>query len=302
MPVAGVSKKIKDALVGLLKGTGDVVASTIEVTRDTTGRTLRGVRSKRKEASLVAGQAIVGAIHAGSEASIELSSVAKGAVIGTIQGVGDVTKITTALLSDAAGAVVRGTSEVGGDVATAARKAVEGAIEGGRQAGLKAEDAASAAATGAVEAARELGEAVGSAVVKAVSGTISGVRVVLEAPFKRPIVLVIDSNRSDLELLTQYLGREGYDTRSAASLEELDHAMKASEETALAVVDLSGFDHGIWERCEQLRAAKIPFIVMSPRRSPTVQQESMRHGARCVLVKPLGAKELVEHIRSLIGE
>jgi CheY-like chemotaxis protein len=300
MPGKKVSKKVRDALVVLVKGTGDVVASAMDVTRDTTAHTLRGISGKRAEASRAASEAIAGAIRAGSEAGMELGSVAKGAVIGAIQGVDGVTKVTTAVLHDAVRAAVTGSTEAGEDAATVARKAVEGAIEAGIQAGLKADDAASAAAAGAVEAAEGISEAAAAAVTRAVSGTISGVRVVLKAPFRRPLILAVDSNRRDLELLTQALEREGYQTRSATSLEELDQAIKEAKKISLALIDLASFDHSIWERCEELRKAKIPFLVISSQRSPLVQQESMRHGASGVLTKPLGFKEIVEYVRALL--
>ena len=118
----------------------------------------------------------------------------------------------------------------------------------------------------------------------------------------KPLILAVDSNPSNLKLMTQYLGREGYETRSAASVAELDQVIKGEERISLALIDLSGFDHSIWERCEQLRKAKVPFLVISPQRSPTVQQDSMRHGARGVLIKPVGVKELVGYIRALLGE
>ena len=124
----------------------------------------------------------------------------------------------------------------------------------------------------------------------------------LKAPFRRPVILAVDSNRRDLESLTQALEREGYQTRSATSLEELDQAIKEAKKFSLALIDLASFDHSIWERCDELRKAKIPFLVISSQRSPLVQQESMRHGASGVLTKPLGVKEIVEYVRALLVE
>jgi DNA-binding response OmpR family regulator len=115
-------------------------------------------------------------------------------------------------------------------------------------------------------------------------------------------ILSVGSNRANLELLSQQLVKEGYDTASAASLEELDSFIQEKKDTALALIDLSGFDERIWERCEALRKAKIPFIVISPQRSPLIQKDSMKHGASGLLVKPLGIKELLEYIRTLLGE
>ena len=52
----------------------------------------------------------------------------------------------------------------------------------------------------------------------------------------------------------------------------------------------------IWEHLEQLSKANIHFLVISLERSPTAKQDSMKHDARGVLLKPLGVKDLVERI------
>ncbi|MFC1972345.1 response regulator [Chloroflexota bacterium] len=118
----------------------------------------------------------------------------------------------------------------------------------------------------------------------------------LTALAKKPVILIADSNRADLGVLSQQLVKEGYDTLDAASLEELDERIRVSKKIALGLIDLSGFDERIWERCEVLRKARIPYIVISPQRSPLIQRDSMKHGANGLLVKPLGIRELLEHI------
>ena len=114
-------------------------------------------------------------------------------------------------------------------------------------------------------------------------------------------ILCVGSNRANLELLSQQLVKEGYETVSAGSLEELDNSIQEKKDFAVALIDLSGFDQHIWERCKALREAKIPFIVISPQRSPICQTDSMKHGASCLLVKP-DIKELMEYIHTLLGE
>jgi CheY-like chemotaxis protein len=301
MPTDKVRKRIGDTFVGLVRGAEGLVESTVKLTRDTTVRALRGATGKKTEVSRVTRSAIDDAIQTYSERDVDFSSVVKGTVIGVIQGLNQVTKVTPAVVREAVKAAVKGTSEQGGDAAVAARKAVEGAIEAGVQAGMRPEDAASAGATGAVEAAKEISKSVADAVTKAVSGTISGVKVLLEAPSERPIILVVDSNRSNLELLSKNIDREGYHTRSAASLAELDRVIQGDKKIALVIIDLSGFDESIWERCERLQKGKVPFMVISPQRSPIVQQQSIRCGAKGMLIGPIGVNELVEHIRSLLG-
>jgi DNA-binding response OmpR family regulator len=118
---------------------------------------------------------------------------------------------------------------------------------------------------------------------------------------KKNIILVVGSNRPELELLSQQIVKEGCGALVAAGLDELDSAIAKGGFT-LALIDLSGFDRGIWQRCQALHKAKIPFIIISPQRSPLVQKESMKHGASGLLIKPLGIKELIEYIHTLLGE
>jgi DNA-binding response OmpR family regulator len=116
------------------------------------------------------------------------------------------------------------------------------------------------------------------------------------------IILAVDRNHRNLELLGQFLGRAGYQTRTAATLEEFDELLAAGNDIGLALVDIAGFDRNIWERCEGLRHHKIPFLVLSPKHSVAIQQASLTHGARGVLIKPLIVRELLGLIRSLMEE
>jgi DNA-binding response OmpR family regulator len=116
------------------------------------------------------------------------------------------------------------------------------------------------------------------------------------------MILAVDHNHRNLELLSQFLVREGYQTRPAATLEEFDQALAEANGIGLALVDIAGFDRAIWERCEELRHHKIPFLVLSPRQSAAIQQASLTHGARGVLIKPLVVRELLGLIRSLLEE
>ena len=118
----------------------------------------------------------------------------------------------------------------------------------------------------------------------------------------KSVILVVDSNRTNMELLSQQLIKEGYETLNAASLEELDNYIQKEKDISLALIDLYGFDQNIWERCKALNESKIPFIIISPQRSPLVQKDSMLHGASGLLVKPLGSTELMEYVHTLLGE
>jgi len=118
----------------------------------------------------------------------------------------------------------------------------------------------------------------------------------------KPIILNVSSNRRNLELLAQLLEREGYQAHSVESLEALDQLLSGAEKVSLALVDLTDFDKSIWDRCERLRNAKIPFLVISPQQSANVQRQTLAQGARGMLVKPLVMKEFLQLIRGLVAE
>lgn len=114
------------------------------------------------------------------------------------------------------------------------------------------------------------------------------------------LILTVDSNRRNLELLNQFLAKEGYQTISASSLAELDNVLKELPQINLVLLDITGFNRSIWERCEQLQDRQIPFLVISPRQSAAIQQESLAHGARSMLVKPLVIKQFLGLIKSFL--
>jgi CheY-like chemotaxis protein len=301
MPESAFGSRATAKLVTALKSTGDVASKTVELTRGATARTLRGVGGGAATSRVVS-QAVLSAVRAGSKAGVEIGAVVQGAVTGAIQGVEDVTKITPGLLRDTTRSVVAGVKEAGGDVVEAATKSVEAAIEAGKAAGMSAEEAASASAAGAVSAAAEISEALGNAVAKALSRTIEGVRLVVEAPSRKPTILVASGNLQNLESLSRQLRKEGYRVQPVSTSTQMDDAIEPDEQRPrLAIVDLSDFGEAIWDNCEHLRRARIPFIIISPRRSADVQRESICHGAAGVLTKPIGTKEIVDHIRGVIG-
>ena len=118
----------------------------------------------------------------------------------------------------------------------------------------------------------------------------------------KPVILTLGNNRTNLELISQQLDKEGYKTLRASSLEEFDEVIQSKPNISLSLIDLSGFDQRIWQRCERLRIGKIPFIIVAPQRSPSIQRDSMKHGAGALLIKPVGIKDLIEFVHTLLGD
>ena len=115
-------------------------------------------------------------------------------------------------------------------------------------------------------------------------------------------VLLVNHLPRNLQLLAEYLGKEGFTTIGASNYEEFDEALQQQAPIDGALVDIAGFDTQIWTRCEALRTAKIPFLVVSPQQSAAIQQAGIAHGARSVMVKPLVVKELIGVIKSILTE
>lgn len=299
------SRNIRKNLLKLLKGAADVAESTIEFTRSATRRYMLSQQAKRSETLRAINEAvedtITGAIKGGSDAKTDLASVAKAAIIGTIEGASSVTKVSESVIRNAARAAMRGSKNLDADPAEVARKSVEGAIEVSRKVGLDTQQAARAAAAGVVEAAQEVSDTLGNRVAKAITGTISGVKISAGALSVKPIILIVDNNRSQAEILSQSLITEGYETRIAGDMIDADAVLGKEAGIRLILMDISGFDRTIWDHCDKLRSKGIPFVVIAPQRSLFVQQESLKCGARGVLVKPVSAKEMTDHIKAVLA-
>jgi len=116
------------------------------------------------------------------------------------------------------------------------------------------------------------------------------------------IILAVDRNQRNLELLAQFLNKEGYQVMTASSFEEVARAIDLPDRIGIALVDISGFDRRIWDCCEQLRSHPIPFLILSPKQSAVIQQESLYRGACSILIKPLAVRQLLSLVHSLLGE
>ncbi|MBD3882022.1 response regulator transcription factor [Phormidium tenue FACHB-886] len=100
--------------------------------------------------------------------------------------------------------------------------------------------------------------------------------------------------------MTEFLQSKGYSVFAVIRLEEVDQALNGSFTIKLALVDISGFDAGIWAFCQRLRQQEIPFLVISPSQQAAIQRASLMRGALGLLVKPLVMRDLLQLVRSLV--
>ena len=119
---------------------------------------------------------------------------------------------------------------------------------------------------------------------------------------KEQYILVVDSNHGDLQQLKTQLTGEGFLTTGASSPEEVDDAMNRQLNIKLVLLDITGFDNSIWERCAHICNARIPCIVLTPQRSPAIQRKSMKYNVSGLLIKPVAFSELIEHMHVALGD
>jgi len=117
---------------------------------------------------------------------------------------------------------------------------------------------------------------------------------------KQQLLLVVGWHQRNVELLAQFLNKEGYRTLQVMDLEAIDQALASQPDLGLVLIDIAGGDEGIWKYCDKLRVRKIPFLIFAPKQSASMEQESVSRGARAVLVKPLVMKKLISIIQSLL--
>ena len=115
-----------------------------------------------------------------------------------------------------------------------------------------------------------------------------------------PVILTVDRSIRNLEILGQFLAKEGYQPQPVSTLEAFDLALEDTDKLGLALVDISGFDRGIWHYCQQLSDHGVPLLVIAPQKLSQIQQESLAHGAQAVLYKPLVVKDLTLLIQRMI--
>ncbi len=114
-------------------------------------------------------------------------------------------------------------------------------------------------------------------------------------------IMIVGSNQGEMDMLARWLEKDGFTIQRLKSPEELAKNLRQRKPVA-AVIDITGFDQRVWKHTQKLGEAKIPFIIVAPQRSPTVQRQSLDSGANGVLVKPVRAEELSQYIHTMLGD
>lgn len=115
----------------------------------------------------------------------------------------------------------------------------------------------------------------------------------------REAVLLVIRSPGNRKVLSRFLAEHGLTGLDATDPAALDRSLARPDDIRLALVDVSGFGADVWALCERIRAAGIPFIVLSPARTLKASHEALAYGALSVLEKPIDKAALVHLLNGL---
>lgn len=115
-------------------------------------------------------------------------------------------------------------------------------------------------------------------------------------------ILLIDDSKTELHVLSELLGKRGYQVRTAENGEEAIRRL-AEDKPDLILMDVVLPGQNGFQLTRSItrdpRFADVPVIMCTSKNQETDKLWGMRQGARDYVVKPVNADELLAKIRAL---
>jgi twitching motility two-component system response regulator PilH len=115
-------------------------------------------------------------------------------------------------------------------------------------------------------------------------------------------ILLIDDSKTELHVLSELLGRRGYEVRTAENGDEAIRRL-AEDKPDLILMDVVMPGQNGFQLTRSItrdpRFADVPVIMCTSKSQETDRLWGMRQGARDYVVKPVNADELLAKIRAL---
>lgn len=115
-------------------------------------------------------------------------------------------------------------------------------------------------------------------------------------------ILIVDKNTTNLHLLEEFLLKNDFKCVVASDYETLDSVVKSGTIIHLVLMDISGFDVAIWEYTRLFNTRQVPILILSAVQNPLLQKESIKHGAKGIIKKPVNLKDFLELLTSMTNE
>jgi len=113
-------------------------------------------------------------------------------------------------------------------------------------------------------------------------------------------ILIVDDEPGIVRLISMYLEREGFQTKSARTgAEALDLVARGT--TALVVLDIMLPDIDGWEVCREIRrTSDVPIIMLTAREGDEDKIVGLEIGADDYVTKPFVPRELVARVKAIL--
>ncbi|MCX7771273.1 MAG: response regulator [Proteobacteria bacterium] len=112
-------------------------------------------------------------------------------------------------------------------------------------------------------------------------------------------ILILSKTPKNIELMAEFLNKQGFNSVSASSYEDLDRIIN-DKNFDLALLDIVGFDNRIWSYFEKINQTDKPFFIISNLKNPKINSEGLKKGAKGVMVKPILMRELIDLIKAML--
>lgn len=112
-------------------------------------------------------------------------------------------------------------------------------------------------------------------------------------------VLLVNRRAGNVKVMQRALAEAGHAGVAIGSEADIDTAIHQYSGPHVGVVDISGFGDEVWDVCDRLRSADVPFIVLSTSRELERGCQSLRRGAAGFLQKPVAKSALLRLLATL---
>ncbi len=117
----------------------------------------------------------------------------------------------------------------------------------------------------------------------------------------KPRILIVEDDAEIRELLTGYLGRNGFRVDTAPNAATLDRSLATYGEPDLLVLDLMLPGEDGWSICRRLRVnSAVPILILTAKGDDIDRIVGLEMGADDYLPKPFNPRELVARIRAIL--
>jgi len=115
-------------------------------------------------------------------------------------------------------------------------------------------------------------------------------------------VLVVDDSKTELMVLSDLLGKNGYNVRTAENAEEAFRRL-AEQKPDLILMDVVMPGQNGFQLTRAItrdpQYSDIPIVICTSKNQETDRVWGMRQGARDYVTKPVNAEELISKIRAI---